>query len=52
MLVSGFLAENFGRIGIAGVTIVMVIICAIGTAFRVRYNITKGRSVAVAATAD
>ena len=52
MLVSGFLAENFGRLGIGGVTIAMLIIVAIGTAFRVRYNVSQRKAVVVAATTD
>ncbi|HEX2980452.1 MAG TPA: PTS transporter subunit IIC [Anaerolineaceae bacterium] len=50
MLVSGFLGENFGKLGIPGVLAVMLVIVAIGTAFRVRYNVNKKKAVAMAAT--
>lgn len=49
MLVSGFLAENFGSLGVAGVAGIMLVIMAIGTAFRIRYNVGKRRQVQLAA---
>ncbi|WP_448335935.1 PTS transporter subunit IIC [Bellilinea sp.] len=52
MLVTGFLGENFNTIGVGGVLAAMVVIAAIGTAFRLRYNVQKRRSAALAATAD
>lgn len=51
MLVSGFLAENFGKLGIVGITAIMVVIMGIGTAFRLRYNANKKKELASAAAA-
>lgn len=49
MLVSGFIGENFAKLGIVGVVVIMVVLMAIGTAFRVRYNIQKSKAMATAA---
>ena len=48
MLVSGFLAQSFGKIGLVGVTVVMLLIMGIGTAFRLRYNANKKKALAAA----
>jgi hypothetical protein len=49
MLVSGFIGENFAKLGIIGVVVIMGTLMAIGTAFRVRYNIQKSKAMATAA---
>ncbi len=49
MLVTGFLGENFGKLGIPGVAVVMLVLMAIGTAFRLRYNANKRKALAAAA---
>ncbi len=49
MLVSGFLAENYNFLGVGGITVIMVVIMAIGTFFRLRYNANKKKQLVAAA---
>jgi PTS system galactitol-specific IIC component len=48
-LLAGALGENFQSLGVIGVTAVMVVVCAIAAAIRVRYNINRRKALAVAA---
>lgn len=48
-LLAGALGENFQSLGVIGVTAVIVVVCAIAAAIRVRYNINRRKALAVAA---